>query len=57
MCNKLLLGYQESVILKQLTTREELQPLAMNKILVWHTRTEKSKNDNELKYLKLIPDK
>jgi galactosylgalactosylxylosylprotein 3-beta-glucuronosyltransferase 3 len=42
-------GYQESEILRQITTRDELQPLAMNKILVWHTRTEKSKNDNELK--------
>lgn len=43
-------GYQESEILRQITKPEELQPLAEKKILVWHTRTEKSKNDNELKY-------
>lgn len=42
-------GYQETEILRQITTLDELQPLSDNKILVWHTRTEKSKNDNELK--------
>lgn len=45
-------GYQESEILRQLTTREELQPMAIDKILVWHTRTEPSKMDNELKLAK-----
>lgn len=45
-------GYQESEILRQLTTREKLQPIASNKILVWHTRTENSKFDNELKLAK-----
>jgi galactosylgalactosylxylosylprotein 3-beta-glucuronosyltransferase 3 len=45
-------GYQESEILRKVTTREELQPLASNQILVWHTRTENSKNDNELKLAK-----
>ena len=42
-------GYQETEILRQITTLDKLQPLSDNKILVWHTRTEKSKNDNELK--------
>lgn len=45
-------GYQESEILRQVTTRENLQPIASNRILVWHTRTESSKMDNELKLLK-----
>ncbi|KAG5673383.1 hypothetical protein PVAND_003439 [Polypedilum vanderplanki] len=42
-------GYQESEILRQVTTREKLQPIASNQILVWHTRTEASKMDNEIK--------
>lgn len=45
-------GYQESEILRHVTTLDELQPLAINQILVWHTRTEPSKMDNELKLLK-----
>jgi galactosylgalactosylxylosylprotein 3-beta-glucuronosyltransferase 3 len=45
-------GYQESEILRHVTTRDKLQPLAINKILVWHTRTEASKMDNELKLKK-----
>lgn len=45
-------GYQESEILRHVTTREELQPLGINKILVWHTRTEPSKMDNEIKLSK-----
>lgn len=38
-------GYQESEILRYLTTRDQLQPLANNcrDVLVWHTRTEKTK--------------
>ncbi|XP_037936022.1 galactosylgalactosylxylosylprotein 3-beta-glucuronosyltransferase I [Teleopsis dalmanni] len=42
-------GYQESEILRHLTTRKQLQPLA-NKcrdVLVWHTRTEKTKLNSE----------
>lgn len=42
-------GYQESEILRQVTTRDELQPLAQFKILVWHTRTSDPKWDNEKK--------
>ncbi|XP_067637459.1 galactosylgalactosylxylosylprotein 3-beta-glucuronosyltransferase I [Eurosta solidaginis] len=36
-------GYQESEILRHITTIEKLQPLANNcqDVLVWHTRTEK----------------
>lgn len=45
-------GYQESEILRQVTTREKLQAIASNKILVWHTRTENSKFDNELRLAK-----
>lgn len=45
-------GYQESEILRHLTTRDQLQPLAVNRILVWHTRTENPKMDNELKLSK-----
>ncbi|XP_037807704.1 galactosylgalactosylxylosylprotein 3-beta-glucuronosyltransferase I [Lucilia sericata] len=42
-------GYQESEILRHLTTRSELQPLAnyCQEVLVWHTRTEKTKLTNE----------
>jgi galactosylgalactosylxylosylprotein 3-beta-glucuronosyltransferase 3 len=42
-------GYQETEILRQLTTREQLQPLAVNKVLVWHTRTEQPDLINEEK--------
>jgi galactosylgalactosylxylosylprotein 3-beta-glucuronosyltransferase 3 len=44
-------GYQESEILRHVTVLEELQPLAKlcTQILVWHTRTEKTKLDGELK--------
>ncbi|CRL04466.1 CLUMA_CG017549, isoform A [Clunio marinus] len=45
-------GYQESEILRKVTTREQLQPLAINQVLVWHTRTEPSKMDNEMKLAK-----
>lgn len=45
-------GYQESVILKHLTTVADLEPLAdkCTKVYVWHTRTEKPnlKRENEL---------
>lgn len=42
-------GYQESEILRYLTTRDQLQPLANNcrDVLVWHTRTEKTKLNAE----------
>ncbi|KAH8395978.1 hypothetical protein KR222_000608 [Zaprionus bogoriensis] len=42
-------GYQESEILRYLTTRDQLQPLANNcrEVLVWHTRTEKTKLNAE----------
>ncbi|XP_055694462.1 galactosylgalactosylxylosylprotein 3-beta-glucuronosyltransferase I [Lutzomyia longipalpis] len=46
-------GYQETAILRHVTTVDKLQPLA-NKcrdVLVWHTRTEATKLDGE-KYLK-----
>ncbi|EDV92256.1 galactosylgalactosylxylosylprotein 3-beta-glucuronosyltransferase I [Drosophila grimshawi] len=42
-------GYQESEILRYLTTRDQLQTLANNcrDVLVWHTRTEKTKLNSE----------
>ncbi|CAO1410975.1 unnamed protein product [Diamesa serratosioi] len=45
-------GYQESEILRQLTTLDQLQPIALKRILVWHTRTESPKNTQELKLAK-----
>ncbi|XP_004524928.1 galactosylgalactosylxylosylprotein 3-beta-glucuronosyltransferase I [Ceratitis capitata] len=44
-------GYQESEILRHITTREKLQPLANNcrDVLVWHTRTEKTNLVSEVK--------
>lgn len=45
-------GYQESEILRQVTTPEQLQPLAANRVVVWHTRTEPSKMDNEVRLSK-----
>lgn len=44
-------GYQESHLLKQLVTIEELEPKANNctKVLVWHTRTEQPKLKQEKK--------
>ncbi|XP_011214792.1 galactosylgalactosylxylosylprotein 3-beta-glucuronosyltransferase I [Bactrocera dorsalis] len=44
-------GYQESEILRHITTREQLQPLANNcrDVLVWHTRTEKTNLVSEIK--------
>lgn len=45
-------GYQESEILRHVTTRDQLQPIAPNRVLVWHTRTETMKIDNENKLKK-----
>lgn len=47
-------GYQESEILRQITNKEDLQPLAnlCTKVLVWHTRTEKTKLVYEEKLIK-----
>lgn len=44
-------GYQESEILRHLTTLKELQPLAdhCRKVYVWHTRTEQPKLEAENK--------
>ncbi|CAB3373146.1 Hypothetical predicted protein [Cloeon dipterum] len=45
-------GYQESQLLKQLTSREKLEVLAQNctKVYVWHTRTDKPKMREELQW-------
>lgn len=44
-------GYQESEILRHVTTLDKLQPLAnnCNRVLVWHTRTELPKLGSEEK--------
>ncbi|XP_014671855.1 PREDICTED: galactosylgalactosylxylosylprotein 3-beta-glucuronosyltransferase 1-like [Priapulus caudatus] len=43
------IGYQESLLLKEIVTISELEPRADNcsKVLVWHTRTEAPKLDQE----------
>jgi galactosylgalactosylxylosylprotein 3-beta-glucuronosyltransferase 3 len=48
-------GYQESEILRHVTVLQDLQPLARRctQILVWHTRTEKTKLDGEVKLQKM----
>jgi len=43
------LGYQETEFLKHLASLGELEPLASNRVLVWHTRTEKVRLDLEQK--------
>ena len=47
-------GYQETEILRYLTSREQLQPLAneCRDVLVWHTRTENTKLSAEEALLK-----
>lgn len=45
-------GYQESEILRHVTTRDQLQSISTNRILVWHTRTEKTKLTDEEKLKK-----
>lgn len=40
-------GFQESEFLRHLVTMEELEPKASDKVLVWHTRTEKAKLGGE----------
>ncbi|XP_077291573.1 galactosylgalactosylxylosylprotein 3-beta-glucuronosyltransferase I-like isoform X2 [Arctopsyche grandis] len=49
--HKVQAGYQESEILRQLITKDELEPLAdkCTKVYVWHTRTEKPKMNEENK--------
>jgi galactosylgalactosylxylosylprotein 3-beta-glucuronosyltransferase 3 len=42
-------GHQESEFLRHLVTLEELEPKSMNRVLVWHTRTEHTKLDMEKK--------
>lgn len=52
--NEVPRGYLESTILEQLHVKmEDLEPRADNctKVLVWHTRTEKTKLDNEKKMM------
>ncbi|XP_060129747.1 galactosylgalactosylxylosylprotein 3-beta-glucuronosyltransferase 1-like isoform X2 [Zootoca vivipara] len=45
-------GYQETSLLKDLVTMDELEPRAANctKVLVWHTRTERPRLGNEGEY-------
>ncbi len=45
-------GHQESEFLRHLTSLAELEPKSMDRVLVWHTRTEKAKLDMEEKLAK-----
>ena len=41
------IGYQETEFLKHLVHLEDLEPLSINRVLVWHTRTEKPNLNKE----------
>ena len=43
----LTLELEESEFLRHLATMEELEPRASDRVLVWHTRTEKAKLGGE----------
>ncbi len=42
-------GYQETEFLKHLVSMDELEPRSMDRVLVWHTRTEKVRLNLEQK--------
>jgi galactosylgalactosylxylosylprotein 3-beta-glucuronosyltransferase 3 len=46
------IGYQESEFLKHLIHVEDLEPISIDKVLVWHTRTETPNLNQEKKFLK-----
>jgi len=46
------IGYQESEFLKHLIHLEDLEPISVDKVLVWHTRTENPNLNMEKKFLK-----
>jgi len=46
------IGYQESEFLKHLTRLEDLEAISVNKVLVWHTRTEPPNLNKEKSFLK-----
>jgi len=41
------IGHSESEFLKQMVTLDQLEPVAINRVLVWHTRTEKPNLNRE----------
>jgi len=50
--DKVKIGYQESEFLKHLIHLEDLEPISVDKVLVWHTRTENPNLNQEKKFLK-----
>jgi len=46
------IGYQESEFLKHLIHLEDLEAISVDKVLVWHTRTEDPNLNQEKKFLK-----
>lgn len=50
--SKVKIGYQESEFLKHLIHLEDLEPISVDKVLVWHTRTENPNLNMEKKFLK-----
>jgi len=46
------IGYQESEFLKHLIHLEDLEPISVGQVLVWHTRTENPNLNQEKKFLK-----
>jgi len=50
--SKVKIGYQESEFLKHLIHFEDLEPISVDKVLVWHTRTENPNLNQEKKFLK-----
>lgn len=50
--SRVKIGYQESEFLKHLIHLEDLEPISVDKVLVWHTRTEHPNLNQEKKFLK-----
>jgi len=48
------IGYLESEFLKHLVHLEDLEPISVDKVLVWHTRTEKPNLNQEKRFIKSV---
>jgi len=48
--SKVKIGYQETEFLKHLVHLEDLEPVSVDRVLVWHTRTEKPNLNKEKLY-------
>jgi len=49
--SRVKIGYQESEFLKHLIHLEDLEPISVDKVLVWHTRTEKPNLNKEKEFV------